>query len=138
MERRNLFRQKKMKFYKNVEFGPIMKLEYDALLLDHVAPPGLHIIDLGPPNQVFKKLADLVPSVSTVFKSLDCVRDPYNDHGFDRNTIRWILNNLSLLYETVPPEYLDLVLVLEEIKVKHVYIKSLSAMSVSQQIQSLK
>ena len=53
MERRNLFRQKKMKFYKNVEFGPIMKLEYDALLLDHVAPSGLHIIDLGPPNPRF-------------------------------------------------------------------------------------
>ena len=40
------------------------------------------------------------------------------------------------MYETVPPEYLDLVL--EKIKVKHVYIKCFSAMSLSQQIQSLK
>ena len=70
------------------------------------------------------------------FKSLGCVRDPYNDHGFDGNTVQQILNNLSLLYETVPPEYLDLVL--EKIKVKHVYIKCFSAMSLSQQIQSLK
>ena len=70
--------RKKLKFYKNVEFGPILKLEDDALLLDHVAPPGLHIIDLGPPNQVIKKLEDLVPSVATVLKSLGCVRDPYN------------------------------------------------------------
>jgi len=42
-----------LKFYKNVEFGPILKLEDDALLLDHEAPTGLHIIDL-------------VPSVATV------------------------------------------------------------------------
>ena len=130
--------RKKLKFYKNVEFGPILKLEDDALLLDHVAPPGLHIIDLGPPNQVIKKLEDLVPSVATVLKSLGCVRDPYNDHGFDGNAVRRILNNLFLLYEAVPPKYLDLVLVLEKIKVKHVYIKSFSAMLVSQQIQSLK
>lgn len=79
------------------------------MIIDHVAPPGLHILDLGPPNVICRKLDELVPSVSLVWKRLGCVRDPLNDKGYDGNTVRRIMNHTTLRYEVVPPEYQDLV-----------------------------
>lgn len=98
--------RKKLKLYKNVEFMPIIKFDKDSdLVINNIVPPGLHVLDLGPPNKIFNKLDEVVPGVATVWKNLGCIRDQFNDHGFDGNTVRRILGHLDLFDAVVPEPF---------------------------------
>ena len=53
----------KLKNYKNVEYKPLIETNEDTPIIQIIPPPPLHLLLLGPINDVIKKLQELHPPI---------------------------------------------------------------------------
>ena len=73
----------KLKNYKNVEYKPLIEADEDTPIIELVPPPPLHLLLLGPVNDIIKKLQQLHPPILKEIEKLHIQRSKYQGKNFE-------------------------------------------------------
>ena len=73
----------KLKNYKNVEYKPLIEADEDTPIIELVPPPPLHLLLLGPVNDIIKKLQQLHPPILKHIEKLHIQRSKYQGKNFE-------------------------------------------------------
>ena len=73
----------KLKNYKNVEYKPLIEADEDTPIIELVPPPPLHLLLLGPVNDIIKKLQQLHPPILKLIEKLHIQRSKYQGKNFE-------------------------------------------------------
>ena len=73
----------KLKNYKNVEYKPLIEANEDTPIIQIIPPPPLHLLLLGPVNDIIKKLQELYPPIIKIIEKLHIQRSKYQGKNFE-------------------------------------------------------
>ena len=73
----------KLKFFKNVEHKPLIEANEDTPIIQLIPPPPLHLLLLGPINDIMRKLQELHPPIIKTIEKLHIQRSKYQGKNFE-------------------------------------------------------
>ena len=102
----------------NCQGEPIIfpkEAETETFIIDRFAIPTLHCI-LGPVKKICHVLEEKWPEFVAWCKSINLVRDPYNNKDYNGNNCNKLLNKLEELKKVIPEDFLIFAETLEALK----------------------
>ncbi len=108
--------RKKLKNFFNCEFEPLMVHLGDEPVLVHLPPPPLHLVDLGPVNNVLHSLEETCGDFTDAWRTIGVKREVFHGRNFNGNEVNKILKKLDVLERFVPPQYRSFINCLEAVK----------------------
>lgn len=107
-------RKKLMDFF-NCEFEPLVLGLGEELVLVHFPPPPLHLVDLGPVNNLLHSLEENVGDLTVAWEKIGVKREAFHGGNFNGNEVNKILGKLNILTTFVPSKYQGYISCLEAV-----------------------
>ena len=98
------------------KFDPLLPGLGDDSILVHFPPPPLHLVDLGPVNNVLHLLEKTVGPLTSAWELIGVTRKVFHGGNFNGKELNKILSKLDILENFVPPQFSAFISSLESIK----------------------